>query len=182
MTINLPIKKDPNTDAQRQGHVGYNKDKIYPLDDSGSNPYVTGDEPNAERVKRIFDNSFTVMTPLQISNKMLERLGVSNVINDNFNPDFESNSVSYKYNVEQVSANKNRGEDLFLNESQQDITNLRKAPNVAFPSNEQVNSYENPFVSETSNGGFGNDKFKNSLHDTDTEGELDSLEVFEKYE
>ena len=111
---------------------------------------------------------------------MLLRLGEGNSP-DNFNPDFESNSVSYNYNIEQVSANKNRGEDLFLSEEEEalEMTVVRKAPNVSINASEYVSPFQ---TSSISKGGFGNDALENSLHAPSSEGELDSIEVFEKYQ
>ena len=180
MSINLPIKKNPNTDAQRQGHVGYNDDTIYPKDSSGKNPYVIANQDsNATRVKSVFGNNFTSMSSLEISKAMLLRLDEGE-IEDNFNPDFGSSSVSYNYDIEQISADKNRGEDLFLSEEEAGsaMTDSRRAPNVSISASE----YVAPFKSDKSNGGFGNNALTNSLHKDSNEGKLDSLEVFEKYQ
>lgn len=163
MPVNLELKKSLNSDAQRQGFVGYDSQKIY----GSSGRY--SEEKNGERVKEIFDSSYTSLDAQEIADQMKLRLS-----NDDYNPDFPSNSVAYDY---QVESNSIRSEDLFNVESGE----KRLAPNVSFPSNEEVSSYENPFVSATSQGGFGNDKFENSLHAENTEGELDSLEILTKY-
>mgnify|MGYP001183862737 CR=1 FL=1 len=159
MPVNIPLKKSKNSDAQRQGFVGYDAQKIY-----GSEA-----ERNAERVKDIFDSSYTSLDSQEIADKMRSRLR-----SDDYNPDFPSNSIAYDY---QVESNSVRSEDLFNVDSGE----KRLAPNVSFPSSEGVSSYENPFVSTTSQGGFGNDKFENSLHAENVEGELDSLEILTKY-
>ena len=182
MSINLPIKKDPNTDAQRQGLVGYDDDKIYPKNESGTNPYViVNQDSNALRVKSIFSDNFTGMSSEEISKAMLtNRLG-KGVVADDFNPDFKSSSVKYDYDVEQVSANKNRAEDLYLTEEEEalEMTTARKAPNVSINASEYVKPFQ---TSSISKGGFGNDALENSLHTPSSEGALDSIEVFEKYQ
>ena len=159
MSINIPLKKSKDSDAQRQGLVGYDAQKIYSADE----------QKNAERVKDIFDNAYTSLSAQEIADNMRSRLS-----NDDYNPDFPSNSIAYDYQVEK---NNVRSDDLFNVDSGE----KRLAPNVSFPSNKEVSSYENPFISRTSKGGFGNDKFENSLHAENVEGELDSLEILTKY-
>lgn len=169
MAVQIPLKTNPERDAQRQGHVGYSKEVIYPGED---NPYVVNNEPNGDRVKNIFSNDYTGISAQEIGNRMiLNRLPSDG---DDLNPDFALGSVSYNYQKDEVS-NSFRAEDL--------REEGRKAPNV-LPNNED--QYIEPFqtLSERK-GGFGNEAEEGTLHKS-SEGRLlaglpDSIEVISKY-
>tara|TARA_B100000927_G_scaffold270105_1_gene245995 strand:+ start:7035 stop:7514 length:480 start_codon:yes stop_codon:yes gene_type:complete len=157
MPINIELKKEKNNDAQRQGHVGFDPNKIY---DPSS---VYAEDGNCVRVKNIFKTNFTDLSSQEIADAMKNRLS-----NQDYNPDFDF--VSYEYKKSDF-INKIRSEDLHNIESGEE----RKAPNVALPDSEE---YVQP---KEGNGGFGNDKFENSLHSESSEGEIDSLEILTKY-
>ena len=167
MAVQIPLKKDVNNDAERQGHVGYNSGRIY------------GDEEvydkNGDRVKSIFDQSFTSLSSQEIANLMLGgRVQQFGEIN---NPDFEIGEVNYLYQKDLVSSSI-RSSDLHNIESGEE----RKAPNVALPDSPE---YFDLFQSETSNGGFGNNAEEGSLHSGGLEGSeglLDSIEILSKYQ
>ena len=164
MAVQIPLKKDSNNDAERQGHVGYNSGRIYGDDEVY--------DKNGDRVKSIFGQSFTSLSSQEIANLMVEgRKQESGQIN---NPDFEQDSVSYTYQKDQVSKSI-RSSDLH------NITNgeERKAPNVALPDSPE---YVAPFQSSTSNGGFGNDAEEGSLHAKSLESDPDSIEILSKYQ
>ena len=165
MAVQIPLKKDTNNDAERQGHVGYNTGRIYGNDETY--------ELNGERVKSIFGTDFTSLPSQTIANLMLGgRVQESGQIN---NPDFEVGSVNYLYQRDLVS-NSIRSSDLDNVENGEE----RKAPNVALESDE----YIAPFQSSTSKGGFGNDAEEGSLHSGGLEGAeglLDSIEILTKY-
>ena len=174
MTVQIPLKKDVNNDAERQGHVGYNSAIIYGV----SNDVVQ----NGDRVKDIFDQSFTALSSQAIANLMLGgRVQESGQIN---NPDFAQNSVSYSYQKDQVS-NSIRSADLHNTTNGEE----RKAPNVALPDSSE---YVAPFLSSTSNGGFGNNAEEGSLHSKDLSENSsaedlitrlpDSIEILTKYQ
>lgn len=174
MTVQIPLKKDVNNDAERQGHVGYNSAIIYGV----SNDVVQ----NGDRVKDIFDQSFTALSSQAIANLMLGgRVQESGQIN---NPDFAQNSVSYSYQKDQVS-NSIRSADLHNTTNGEEI----KAPNVALPDSSE---YVAPFLSSTSNGGFGNNAEEGSLHSKDLSRDSsaedliarlpDSIEILTKYQ
>jgi hypothetical protein len=175
MTVQIPLKKDANNDAERQGHVGYSSGRIYGDSDD---VYVK----NGDRVKAIFDQSFTALSSQAIANSMLDgRVQESGQIN---NPDFAQNSVSYSYEKDQVS-NSIRSADLHNTTNGEEI----KAPNVALPDSP---AYVKPFLSSTSNGGFGNNAEEGSLHSKEISENSsaedlitrlpDSIEILTKYQ
>ena len=157
MPINIELKKEKNNDAQRQGHVGFDPTKIY---DPSS---IYAEDNNCVRVKNIFKKDYTDLSSQEVADAMKSRL-----TNQDYNPDFDF--VSYEYQKSDFR-NNIRSEDLHNIESGEE----RKVPNVALPSSEE---YIQP---KKGSGGFGNDKFKNSLHAENTEGEVDSLEILSKY-
>lgn len=176
MTVQIPLKKDVNNDAERQGHVGYSSGRIYGDSDD---VYVK----NGDRVKAIFDQSFTALSSQAIANLMLGgRVQESGQIN---NPDFAQNSVSYSYEKDQVS-NSIRSADLHNTAANGEE---RKAPNVALPDSSE---YVAPFLSSTSNGGFGNNAEEGSLHSKELSENSsaedlitrlpDSIEILTKYQ
>ena len=157
MPVNIELKKEKNNDAQRQGHVGFDVDKIY----KPSSVYA--EDANCVRVKNIFKKDYTNMSAEEIANAMKNRLS-----SDDYNPDFDF--VSYRYNQNDF-IRKTRSEDLHNVESGEE----RKSPNVALPDSEE---YVQP---KKGSGGFGNDKFENSMHSESLESEIDSLEILTKY-
>ena len=167
MAINIKLKTSKDSDAQRQGWVGYDSSKIY----GSEGPYA--EDKNGDRVKSIFSSSYAELEPQIIADRLNNRLPTSG---DDFNPDFPLGSVSYTYNAEEVSNNV-RSDDLHNVEN----CEQRKAPNVSLPGSEE---YTVPFKSETSKGGFGNDAEEGSLHSGGLEGAeglLDSIEILTKY-
>lgn len=164
MAVQIPLKKDANNDAERQGHVGYNSGRIYGDDEVY--------DKNGDRVKSIFDQSFTSLSSQEIASLMIEgRIQESGQIN---NPDFVQDSVSYSYQKDQVSRSI-RSSDLHNIESGEE----RKAPNVALPDSPE---YVAPFQSATSNGGFGNNAEEGSLYTESLESDPDSIEILSKYQ
>ena len=171
MPVQIPLKLNFDRDAQRQGHVGYSSEKIYPADPStGNNPYVNAADgvPNGDRVKNIFSTDYTNEPANIISAKMISNRLPS--VGDDLNPDFALGSVSYGYQRDEVS-NSFRAKDLG------DVGDVerkaRKAPNVS-PNNEE--EYIKPFqTASDSKGGFGNEAEEGTLH-------TDSIEVISKYQ
>ena len=165
MPVQIPLKLNFDRDAQRQGHVGYTREKIYPGVEN--NPYVDG-VPNGDRVKDIFDDSYTNMSALEIAQKL--NIASRAQSPDDFNPDFAKGEVNYAY---KNRSNSKRALD--LGEDQ------KFAPNIK-PDSE---TYVEPFKSLNSNGGFGNDAEEGTLHKLNSERPLsvlpDSIEFVLKY-
>ena len=174
MAVQIPLKTDPNRDAQRQGHVGYSDEIIYANDlERSSSPYVKPDSlSNGQRVKNIFSTDYSNEPAQNIGNRMiLNRLPSDG---DDLNPDFALGSVSYGYQRDEVSSSF-RAKDLGDYE--------RKAPNVS-PNNEE--EYIEPFqTASESKGGFGNEAEEGTLHAESNDNPLrilpDSIEVISKY-
>ena len=157
MPVQIPLKLNFDRDAQRQGHVGYNTDKIYPIDPgSEDNPYGDADDgvPNGDRVKSIFDDSYTNMSAIEIAQKL--NVASRTQLGDDFNPDFARGEVDYFY-----SNRPDRQRALDLKENRNDKS-LKFAPNVK--PNSETYAYVVPFKSPDSNGGFGNDAEEGTLH------------------
>lgn len=164
MTVQIPLKKDSNRDAQRQGHVGFSDLVIYPGQDSS-------ELSNGSRVKSIFLSEFTDLSSKEIALPFFKREQEQNQIN---NPDFEPSRVTNSYLYNKNVSTSIRSKDLHNIDDEAE----RKAPNVALP---ESSDYIAPFEGS---GGFGNDAEENSLHSgglTGSEGLLDSLEILEKY-
>ena len=169
MPVQIPLKLNFDRDAQRQGHVGYSSEKIYP--NPGNNPYVNG-TPNGDRVKNIFSTDYSNEPANVISAKMISNRLPSD--GDDLNPDFALGSVSYGYQRDEVSSSF-RAKDL------EGVA--RKAPNVS-PNNEE--KYIEPFqTASDSKGGFGNEAEEGTLHAESNDNPLrilpDSIEVISKY-
>ena len=163
MPVQIPLKLNFERDAQRQGHVGYSTEKIYPADPStGNNPYVDG-IPNGDRVKGIFDDRYTSLEANEVAVRSLARIQFS----QDFNPDFAAGEVDYSY---RNRSNSQRASDLLL--SNEDKT-LKRAPNV----NPDSETYVEPFKSLISNGGFGNDAEQGTLHKADPNDATDSADM-----
>ena len=175
MAVQIPLKTDPNRDAQRQGHVGYSDEIIYANDlERSSSPYVEpGSLSNGQRVKNIFSTDYSNEPANVISAKMISnRLPTDG---DDLNPDFALGSVSYGYQRDEVSSSF-RAKDLDGKE--------RKAPNVS-PNNEV--EYIEPFqTASESKGGFGNEAKEGTLHAESSDNPLrifpDSIEIISKYQ
>lgn len=186
MTVQLKLKTDFNTDAQRQGHVGFDVDKIYEV--------VPGEdvdrELNGDRSLKIFSlvdrQEYSDLSAKEVAMRMITERLSNNPGSGNYNPDFTPEEAvnSYSYNKEITSASKERSSDLNNRSGDEDEGVQRFAPNVVFPNNEEA-PYQAPFKSELSKGGFGNSAEEGSLHtrgELGTEGELDSIEVLSKYQ